>query len=73
MRQLFGASASTDMLDKLFADPDRNASEKHVAAARAALGRATGQVDRYAGLYDWYCAELKHRVAKVRAAVRARA
>lgn len=73
MKQLFGASASTDMLDKLFADSDRDASEKHMAAARAALDSAPGMIERYSGLYEWYCAELKHRVAKIRAAVRAQA
>jgi hypothetical protein len=67
MRQTFGQAASNAVLDRVFAIPGRDATEKHMDAARSTLHQHQWQVARYRGLYRWYIAALRRTARQVKA------
>jgi hypothetical protein len=66
MKSLFGVAASTATLDWFFADSSRDASVKHMSQARLILAQRGDQIERFRGLYLWFCAELQRRIGRIR-------
>jgi hypothetical protein len=65
MSTAFSLTARTADLDK-FAKPGRDASEKHMHAARHAVFSQPQTVRRYGVLYEWYCKRLAFHLARIK-------
>lgn len=65
MKRAFGQAAETATLDH-FATPGRDASEKHMDAARAAATKRSEVVEHYGALYAWYLKRLDLVIATLK-------